>query len=116
MGEALLVKGGTLRCSHGGMLRLPAGDARLKAAGREVVTAGMEVGLSFAAGTPPCPFTTSAGASPCTATLSATAGTSAATRVGGKPVLLASAQGPATNVPMATWEVADAGQSVADSS
>jgi len=119
MGEALLVEGGTLQCSHGGMLRLGSGNAAMKADGKAVITATMEVGKSFAGGKPgvtvPCPWPdpNTGAPSPCSATAPATSGSSQKTKIGGLPALLASASGPAINRtdPAATWSVAQAGQS-----
>lgn len=118
MGEALLVEGGTLQCSHGGMHRLGSGNAAMKAGGKAVVTATMEAGKSFAPGAPgvtaPCPqLLPNGNPSPCSATTPATSGTSQKTKVGGLPALLESARGQAINPadPAATWSVAQAGQS-----
>ncbi|XTP48026.1 hypothetical protein ACK3BB_16965 [Marinibacterium sp. SX1] len=123
MGQAVLVAGGMLQCSHGGTLRLQSGDARMTAGGMDVVTATMEIGLSFAPGAPgvlvPCPFLSPSSApSPCAATLAASAGMAQATRIGGQAVLLADARGQATNPndPGASWSVLDAGQTVVTSS
>jgi len=113
----VLVVGGMLKCSHGGMLTLSSGDARLQVSGAAAVTFGMEVGLSFAAGTPPCTYTTPVGApSPCSATLPALSGTSALLSVGDIPVLLDNASGLAVNAadPSAQWSVDSAGQTLLD--
>ena len=121
--KPLLVTGGVLQCSHGGTLRLQTGNAKMKAAGQNIVTASMEAGLSFAPGAPgvlnPCPHQSPAPApSPCTATAPANSGQSQKTRVGGTPALLGTARGQAINAsdPSATWSVADAGQTVVTSS
>jgi hypothetical protein len=112
----VVVAGAILRCSHLGSARPTIGDPRLSVDGRAAVTAGKELGISFAPGAPgvltPCPFSTPAGASPCTATVAASAGVSTLLLVGGVGVLLDSAGGQAINAndPAATWSVLDAGQ------
>jgi hypothetical protein len=107
-----VVAGAMLKCTHGGMAPIPKGDSRLQISGAAAVTAGMEAGVSFAAGTPPCLFATAGGPSPCTATQAATSGISTKLTVGGVGVLLDSASGLATNAqdPSAQWSVALAGQ------
>ena len=114
----ILVAGATIKCSHGGLIRLPGGATVMKISGAGVLTKGAEQGLSFAAGDTPCPMTTPAGApSPCT-TAPATAGVSKKVSVGKLGVLLDSATGPATNGqdPSATWSVVKAGQTLVDAS
>jgi hypothetical protein len=112
----VVVAGAILRCSHLGSARLTIGDPHLSVDGRAAVTAGKELGISFAPGAPgvltPCPFSTPAGASPCTATVAASAGVSTLLLVGGVGVLLDSAGGQAINAndPAATWSVLDPGQ------
>jgi hypothetical protein len=114
----VIVQGGILQCSHKGQARLPTGDTRLAVSGNGAVTAGMEVGISFAPGSPtavvPCPFPDpkSGSPSPCAATMAATGGSSSILGVGNLPVLLETASGLATNPgdPAASWSVADAGQ------
>jgi hypothetical protein len=114
----VIVQGGTIQCSHKGQARLPTGDSRLSVSGNGAVTAGMEVGISFAPGSPtvvaPCPFTDpkSGSPSPCAATAAATGGSSSILAVGSLPALLETASGVATNPadPTASWNVADAGQ------
>jgi hypothetical protein len=115
----VMVKGATLKCSHGGQIQVSAGDPRLNVNGNGAVTSGMESGLSFAAGTPPCnnvtttPTPPGPAPAPCV-TLPATAGRARKLSVGGLPVLLDSATGP--TVPAAlpanagTWSVASPGQ------
>jgi hypothetical protein len=113
----VVVAGATLKCSHGGQLKLSTGDSRLEVDGSGAVTSGMESGLAFAPGAPgviaPCPITTPAGApSPCSSTAPATKGTSSKLYVGEMPVLLDDAGGQTINaVSPGTWSVADAGQS-----
>ena len=113
----VLVKGGTLKCVHGGMIHITAGDPRLTVSNNGAVLSGMESGLSFAAGSPPCSNTTTDPTpkpAPCT-TMAATAGKATKLQVGSMPVLLDTATG--QTVPAAqpatpgTWSVADAGQS-----
>jgi hypothetical protein len=120
----VLVAGGILQCSHQGQVKLSGGDARLNVSGQGAITFGMEVGISFAPGSPgmvsPCPFTDpkSGSPSPCTATMAAISGSSTLLTVGGTPVLLDSANGIATNTadPSATWKVSNAGQTLMSSS
>jgi len=120
----VVVVGGTIQCSHGGVVQLASGSGLLGIAGAAALTSGMEAGLSFAPGAPgvrtPCPCTTPPPASkpsPCTATLSATAGISTQLTVGGQGVLLDSASGVTVNAgavppPALTWSVAEAGQTL----
>ena len=55
----------------------------------------------------------SAGSAPCTLVSAQNPGsTSRVLKVGGTPVLLATASGPATGSPGATWSVKDAGQTI----
>lgn len=115
-----LVAGAVIQCSHGGMAKLPNGSPKLQVSGQPAVTAGQEVGISFAPGAPtvitPCPLPGPSNPSPCTATQSAVAGVSTLLKVGGSGVLLDTATGPAINAndPAATWSVASAGQTVLD--
>lgn len=113
----VLVKGATLKCSHQGMVRLSGGNALLSVSGNGAITAGMEVGISFAAAAPgivaPCTVTNPSGTpTPCAIAAPATAGMSTILSVGHVPVLLDSAQGQAVNPTTgpAPWSVADPGQ------
>jgi hypothetical protein len=116
----VVVVGGEIQCSHGGVLQLQSGSDQLEIAGAGALTSGMEVGLSFAAGPGlliPCPNPNKSPPPPtipCTATMSATAGVSAQLTVGGLGALLDNASGLAVNAadPSATWSVADAGQTL----
>jgi hypothetical protein len=112
----VLVAGATIQCTHFGLARLTGGDARLSVSNNGAITSGMEVGISFAPGSPavitPCNFNTGGNPSPCSATLAATAGFSTILAVGGTPVLLDTATGVATNTPPATWKVANPGQTL----
>jgi hypothetical protein len=58
----VVVVGGTIQCSHGGVVQLASGSGLLGIAGAAALTSGMEAGLSFAPGAPgvrtPCPCTT----------------------------------------------------------
>jgi len=117
----VVVVGGVIQCSHKGTITLSSGDNRLEISSAAALTAGMEVGLSFAPGAPgvlvPCPFPAPSGppgSSPCAATIKATAGISAQLTVGGLGVLLDNASGQATNPndPSATWSIAQAGQTL----
>jgi hypothetical protein len=107
-----------LVCSHGGQIRIGAGDSRLSSGDVTVVTSGMESGLHFPAGQlpPACGnMTTSSPSapSPCI-TQAAGAGLAVKLSVGGRPVLLDTASG--TTVPAATpaapgtWKVLSPGQ------
>ncbi len=112
-----VVAGATLKCSHGGMAKIPSGNSKLQLGGAAAITAGQEVGVSFAAGSPPCPWVNPSppgNPSPCTATVKALSGVSLKLTVDGLGVLLDSAQGLATNAtdPSATWSVANAGQTL----
>lgn len=121
----VVVVGGLLECSHGGKVKLKSGDAKLKLNGAEVVTMGMEVGLSFLPATAPptpdnpapCPHLgpgTPPPPSPCAPTLAATVGVSTNIKVDSVGVLLDTASGPATNPndPSAKWKISDAGQTI----
>ena len=44
----VVVVGGVIQCSHKGTITLSSGDNRLEISGAAALTAGMEVGLSFA--------------------------------------------------------------------
>ena len=113
----VLVSGATLKCSHAGMLRLAGGSASLTVSGNGAITAGSEVGLSFAPGAPgvtaPCTVVNASGSpTPCSIATPATAGVSTVLSAGNQPVLLSTAQGQATNVTTgpSPWSVADPGQ------
>lgn len=113
----VVVAGGVLSCAHQGQVRLSSGDGRLTVDGNGAVLSGMEVGLSFAPGTPgvitPCPITSAGGSpAPCAGTLAATSGVSAKLTIGGLGVLLDSAGGNVPNPQLgnATWSVTSAGQ------
>jgi hypothetical protein len=105
-----------LACSHGGQIRIGAGDSRLSSGGVTVVTSGMEAGLGFANGQPPCNnVTTSSPSSPAPCiTQAAGAGLAVKLSVGGRPVLLDSASGTtapaATPAAPGTWKVLSPGQ------
>ncbi len=123
--QQVLVAGATIQCSHGGTARLPNGDKRLQISNKSAVTAGQEVGVSFAPGAPttvvPCPHQTKSSPpapSPCSATQAAQNGISTLLVVDNAGilagVLLHNASGQATNAddPAAKWSVADAGQTL----
>lgn len=124
----VVVTGGILECSHGGKLRLTAGDGRLQIGNAAAVTDVAVVGLAFAAPeTPlpnmvaPCPVKTTSNPplpSPCVAVQRATQGTATRLSVGGNPVLLDGASGPVVNAqsPGSTWKVSDAGQQLLEAS
>jgi hypothetical protein len=102
---------------------LSQGNSKLTISGNNVITSGMEVGISFAPGGPgvlvPCPKLAVAGSppppSPCTATV-ATLPSGVATKltVDGLGALLDGANGQTINPndPAATWSVASAGQTL----
>lgn len=116
----VVVKGGTIKCSHGGELTLQKGASSLTVGGNAVVTSGMEAGLTFGSPTSPAPGMVS----PCNAqtpstppayvpcvTTPAVAGLAQKLFVGTMPVLLDSANG--TTVSGAgpgTWSIGDTGQ------
>jgi hypothetical protein len=114
----VLVDGATVQCSHSGMVSLSGGNTMLSVSGSGAITAGMEVGISFAQGAPgvttPCPIKnlTSGAPTPCTIVAPASAGASTLLSVGGTPVLLDSAQGQTVNATTGPvpWSVADPGQ------
>lgn len=108
--QNVVVVGATIQCSHGGKAQLLKGDKRLQISNTAVVTAGQEVGVSFAT----CPFQAGSIKSPCTATVAATAGVSTLLIIGNAGVLLDNATGKATNAndTSATWKVSNAGQSL----
>jgi hypothetical protein len=110
----VLVSGATIQCTHRGTARLTGGDLRLNVSGNGAIVSGMEVGISFAPGSPaviiPCNFNTGGSPSPCSATVAAISGISTLLSIAGKPVLLDTASGVATNKPPAQWTVADPGQ------
>jgi hypothetical protein len=118
----VVVVGGQIKCSHGGVVQLLSGADLLEIASAAVITAGMEAGLSFATGSPgvltPCPLPAPPSGPPasssCTATVAATSGTSELLTVGGVGALLDTAKGQAINPndPNATWSVAKAGQTL----
>jgi hypothetical protein len=114
---SVVVVGGVIQCSHGGMVKLMQGDGRLEIGSNAAVVSGMEANLSFASGPGLvllCPNQTPAGTpAPCTGTLPATAGVSTLLTVENKGVLLDNAQGDAVNtqsVKPPTWSVLKAGQ------
>ena len=119
----VLVAGAVIQCSHGGSYKFSQGNPKLSISGNKVITSGMEVGVSFAPGSPgvlvPCPKLALAGTppppSPCTATLAALpSGVALKLTVGGLGALLDAAQGQTVNAndPAATWSVSSAGQTL----
>jgi len=114
--SAVVVKGASLQCSHGGQIQVSAGNPSLTVDGNGVLTAGLEAGLSFVSAAPPCTNVTTTPSptpAPCV-TQPAVAGLAVKLSVGGQPVLLDSAGGP--TVPAAlpatpgTWSVLSPGQ------
>lgn len=122
----VLVAGAVLQCSHGGQTKLTTGDPRVTVQGQGVVGSGMEVGFQFGAAEKPVPgmVTPCAGRSPdgsapmpCVIAAPAPpAGLAVKLAVGGKPVLLATANGITVSGVPGTWKVADAGQVVLEAS
>lgn len=113
----VLVKGAKLKCSHMGMASLSGGNTLLSVSGNGAITAGMELGVSFAPGAPgvtsPCTVVSASGSpTPCTIVAPATSGQSTVLSVGSVPVLLDSAKGQTVNATTgpAPWSVADPGQ------
>ncbi|MDQ0000092.1 MULTISPECIES: hypothetical protein [Pseudarthrobacter] len=114
----VVVAGAVLECSHGGRITVSAGDARLTVDGHGAVPAGAEAGLSFASASPPCKNTTpEPSPAPCTTGAALPGGAARKLAVGGRPVLLATANGLTTSKgPSGTWKVADAGQTTLEAS
>ena len=116
----ILVVGATLKCPHGGVLRLLAGNPLLTVGGNAAITAGMEIGLVFALGAPgvisPCTEANASGPTPCAISAPATTGTSTLLKIGALPVLLSTAQGLAINATAgpSPWSVIAAGETLAD--
>lgn len=119
----VLVAGAIIKCSHGGSCKLSKGNSKLTIGGNDVITSGMEVGISFAPGSPgvvvPCPKLANAGTppppSPCTATIATTpSGVATKLTVDGVGALLDGASGQTVNAndPAATWSVDSAGQTL----
>ncbi|MFD0277838.1 hypothetical protein ACFVHB_28565 [Kitasatospora sp. NPDC127111] len=110
----VLVAGAVIECVHGGRYRLPGpGAPALTVSGHGALVMGAEAGRSFAPGSPglltPCSFSTAAGPQPCVTAPALPAGLSRKLTVGGRPVLLATANGTSTSNP-GTWLVGDPGQ------
>lgn len=109
-GKAIVVKGGTLSCSHSGTATISS-SARLTVGGKGVLLSGAESGLSFTG----CTNQTTSSPpvkAPCTSD-AATSGVATRLTVGGKKVLLTTAGGVTTNTQGATpgkWSVGGPGQ------
>jgi hypothetical protein len=110
-GTAVLVKGGSLSCSHQGKATIASGSTRLTVGGNGVLLRGAEAGLTFT-GCQNKTTTQTPSPAPCISD-AATAGTATKLTVGGTPVLLA-ASGPThpslTPAVVGTWSVGSAGQ------
>jgi len=114
-GTAVVVKDGSLACSHQGTVTIASVSARLTVGRKGVLLSGKEPGLDFAGCTnttkPPAPKTPDP--APCISD-AATAGAAGKLTVG-RIAVLASAGGPthatATPADPGTWSVEDAGQS-----
>lgn len=119
----VLVEGAIIQCSHGGQLKLSAGDARLSVDGNGAIVFGNEAGLTFGApnapgpdGLPPClgqvqpPPPTGPVFVPCV-TNAAAEGMATKLAVGTVAALLDSASGTTiTPQPPGQWNVVSAGQ------
>lgn len=117
----VVVVGGVIQCSHKGSVKFSSGSNLLEIAGAAALSFGMELGFSFAPGSPgliaPCTFPNPSPPPPtlyCTGTEPATAGISTQLVIGGVGAVLDNASGPAINPgdPSATWSIADAGQTL----
>jgi hypothetical protein len=108
----VVVAGGVIQCSHSSQIQFSGGASQLQVSGSGAIASGMEVGLSFASGTPPCTGKPPTHL-PCTSSR-ATAGISTLLTVDGAGVLLSSAQGPCVNLsdPKANWSIASPGETV----
>jgi hypothetical protein len=108
----VVVAGGVIQCIHGGQIQFSGGASQLQVSGSGAITFGMEAGLSFASGTPPCTGKPPNNL-PCTSS-PATAGVSTLLTVGGAGVLLSSAQGLCVNLsdPSAKWSIASPGETL----
>jgi hypothetical protein len=111
-GAAVVVRGGSLSCTHQGTATIASGSVRLTVGGNGVLLQGAESGLSF----PNCQNKTTTqtpSPAPCVSD-AATAGIATKLTVGGTAVVLA-ASGPthpsATPAVVGTWSVGSAGQS-----
>jgi hypothetical protein len=108
----VVVAGGIIQCSHGSQIQFSGGASQLQVSGSGAITFGMEAGLKFASGTPPCTGKPPASL-PCTS-LPAIAGVSTLLTVGGAGVLLSSARGLCSNNsdPSANWSIASPGETL----
>jgi hypothetical protein len=120
MGQ-VVVQGGVIQCTHGGQLKLTAGNAQLTVTGMGAVTSGMEAGLTFGSPTTPVPgMVTPCTAQtptpppvfvPCVTAPALPVGLATKLTVGNLPVLLATASGlTASGAGPGTWKVSDPGQ------
>jgi hypothetical protein len=113
-GTAVVVKGGTLACSHPpGTVAVSTVAQRLTVSRSGVLLSGAESGLDFA-GCINQTTTSPTSSAPCVSD-AATAGVATKLTVGGTAVLLATATGPThpkvTPALLGTWSVTGAGQS-----
>ena len=119
----VVVVGGKIECSHGGTVELTTGAGQLEIAQSAALTSGMEVGISFAQGSPGvivvCPNAVPSGnpgSAPCTIVAKAAIGVSAQMTINGVGVLLDNASGPTFNPnpsgPPPSWSVLQAGQTL----
>jgi hypothetical protein len=112
-GTAVVVKAGSLACTHQGSATVSSVSARLTVGGKGVLLSSAESGLDFAGCTNQT-TTSPTSSAPCVSD-AATAGVATKLTVGGTAVLLATAAGAThpkvTPAALGRWSVTDAGQS-----
>jgi hypothetical protein len=112
-GTVVVVKDGSLACTHAGKATVSSVSSRLTVGGKGVLLSGKESGLDCAGCTNKTTSSPSS-AAPCVSD-PATAGVATKLTVGGTAVLLASAKGSThpkvTPAAVGTWSVNGAGQS-----
>lgn len=101
-----LTTSATLKCCHGGTVKIPTGMTRIKLDGVEVVAREAIIGAPILG----CP-NFGPGLVPCTAVVSVLAGASPGVRVGGLTPLVKPATGMTNGSPPGVWQVNDTGQS-----
>jgi hypothetical protein len=113
----VLTVASSLTCSHGGTVQLKSSQTQLTVDGNAVLVQGDLDGATISncptpVSTAPAPVT-----KPCQTVVSMLSGASASLKVGGKPVLLETAQGVTDGVttpPTNAWSVKSAGQTKLD--